>query len=121
MWEGLDLARRAARTELPVLVMGESGTGKELVARAIHHGSGRAEGPFVAVNGGALAPELAVSELFGYEAGAFTGAARSGSPGKFEQANGGTLFLDEVGDLPLQAQVALLRALDRLQPTAARF
>ncbi len=112
MKQALALARRAAESELPVLILGETGTGKELVARAIHRGSRRNDGPFVAVNCGALAPELVVSELFGYEPGAFTGAARTGSAGKFEQADGGTLFLDEVNDLPPHAQVALLRALE---------
>lgn len=108
----LGLAQRLAATDLPALILGETGTGKEMVARAIHRASGRAAGPFVGINCGALAPDLIASELFGYEHGAFTGAARAGSPGKFELAHGGTLLLDEVGDLPPQAQVALLRVLD---------
>jgi transcriptional regulator with PAS, ATPase and Fis domain len=112
MREMLQIARKAAISALPVLVLGETGTGKELLARAIHRGSRRATGPFVAVNCGALSPELVVSELFGYEPGAFTGASRSGASGKFEEAHGGTLLLDEVGELPPYAQVALLRALE---------
>lgn len=108
----LALARKLAATDLPALILGETGTGKELVARAIHRGGSRAAGPFVGLNCGALAPDLIASELFGYEHGAFTGAARTGSPGKFELAQGGTLLLDEVGDLPPRAQGALLRVLD---------
>jgi len=108
----LATARKLAATDLPGLILGETGTGKELVARAIHRGSRRASGPYIAVNCGALAQDLIISELFGYEAGAFTGAARTGCPGKFEQAHGGTLLLDEVCDLPPQAQVALLRVLE---------
>ncbi len=92
------LVRRFEQTDEPVLVTGESGTGKELVARAIHEGSHRAHGPFVAVNCAAIPSSLAASELFGYEKGAFTGAAARGI-GQIEHAKGGTLFLDEIGDM----------------------
>ena len=104
-------ALRMARAAAPVLILGETGCGKELFARAIHQASTVGAGPFVAVNCGALTRELAASELFGYEAGAFTGASVKGRAGKFEEANGGTLFLDEVGELPLDVQVGLLRVL----------
>ena len=102
---------RVATTDSTVLITGESGTGKELFARAIHHESLRKKGPFIAVNCGAIPETLLESELFGYEEGAFTGARRSGKPGKFELANGGTIFLDEIGDMPLHLQVKLLRVL----------
>jgi two-component system nitrogen regulation response regulator GlnG len=107
----LDLASRVAPTRLAVLVTGESGTGKELVARALHELSRCAQGPFVAVNCGALARELAESELFGHERGAFTGAGGR-KIGWFEEASGGTLVLDEVGELPLDLQPKLLRVLE---------
>ncbi|SCM81290.1 Sigma-54-dependent transcriptional regulator [uncultured Sporomusa sp.] len=100
-----------AKTDSTVLITGESGTGKELFAHAIHHESLRQEGPFIVVNCGAIPENLLESELFGYEEGAFTGARRTGKPGKFELADGGTIFLDEIGDLPLQLQVKLLRVL----------
>ena len=102
----------AAQAAVPVLVIGESGTGKELVARAIHHESPRASGPFVTLDCGALAPNLVASELFGHERGAFTGADRQ-HIGAFERASGGTLFLDEIGELPAELQPQLLGALER--------
>ncbi|ABC63347.1 sigma-54-dependent transcriptional regulator [Erythrobacter litoralis] len=101
---------RVLRNDLTVLVLGESGTGKELVAEAIHQLGARKTGPFVAVNAAAIPRELIESELFGHEKGAFTGAVNQ-AIGKFEQANGGTLFLDEIGDMPIEAQTRLLRAL----------
>ncbi len=101
---------RVLRNDLTVLVTGESGTGKELVAEAIHQLGHRKTGPFVAVNAAAIPHDLIESELFGHERGAFTGAATQ-TIGKFEQANGGTLFLDEIGDMPVEAQTRLLRAL----------
>jgi DNA-binding NtrC family response regulator len=106
-----DQVRRLSRHALPVLVAGESGTGKELIARALHHEGPRRGRPFVAINVTALPRELVESELFGHERGAFTGA-HSRRLGAFAEAEGGTLFLDEVGDLPLDAQPKLLRALD---------
>lgn len=107
----LRLARAAADSSSNVLIEGESGTGKEILAQAIHNGSGRKDGPFVAVNCAAIPRELIESELFGHEEGAFTGARRGGRPGKFELANGGTIFLDEIGDMPPDMQVKLLRVL----------
>jgi transcriptional regulator with GAF, ATPase, and Fis domain len=99
-----------ARSDAPVLIFGETGTGKELVARAIHNRSARSNGPFDRVNCGAIPPELIDSQLFGHERGAFTGAVDS-RRGWFERADGGTLFLDEIGELPLAAQVRMLRIL----------
>ncbi|MBU6275379.1 MAG: sigma-54 dependent transcriptional regulator [Planctomycetes bacterium] len=99
-----------ARSDVPVLILGETGTGKEVVARAIHTRSKRADGPFIRVNCGAIPPELVDSQLFGHEKGSFTGAADQ-HQGWFERADRGTLFLDEIGELPLPAQVRLLRVL----------
>src|SRR5256885_13580033 len=107
----LELLKRAAPSRLPVLIHGESGSGKEVAACAVHELSSRATGPFVPVNCGAIAAEVAEAELFGHERGAFTGAVGS-SIGAFGAAEGGTLFLDEIGDLPLALQVKLLRALE---------
>src|SRR5690606_38675548 len=94
-----------------VLLTGESGTGKELAAHALHKLSGRRDATMVMVNAATLPATLVESELFGYEAGSFTGAERKGRKGKIEQAHGGTLFLDEVGDMPADVQVKLLRVL----------
>jgi transcriptional regulator with GAF, ATPase, and Fis domain len=106
----LDYVARIAPTEATVLVAGETGTGKELVARAIHDLSPRAKGPLISVNCPAIPVDLAESELFGHERGAYTGAVDT-FPGKFEMANGGTIFLDEVADLPINVQTKLLRVL----------
>lgn len=111
MRELYGLLERVAPTEAGVLILGESGTGKELVARAIHGLSPRSRGPMVAINCGAISPELIESELFGHEKGAFTGALRQ-HEGAFGQAQGGTLFLDEIGELPLELQPKLLRVLE---------
>jgi transcriptional regulator with GAF, ATPase, and Fis domain len=108
--EALARAAKVAATETTVLLTGESGTGKELVARALHHASPRADGPFVAVNCAALPETLVDSELFGHERGAFTGADKQ-KPGRFETAAGGTLLLDEIADLSLPVQAKLLRVL----------
>jgi len=106
---------KVAPLEIPVLIRGESGTGKELVAQALHRLSPRRDAAIVMVNAAALPATLVESELFGYEPGAFTGAARKGRKGKFEQAAGGTIFLDEIGDMPIEVQAKLLRVLqDRM-------
>ena len=105
-------ALRAALKHYPVLICGESGTGKELFAQAIHHASERKLFPFVRINCAAIPRDLLEAELFGYEKGAFTGARSDGKPGKFDLAHQGTLFLDEVGDLPLEMQPKLLRAIE---------
>ncbi len=111
MQETRNNARNAGKSESVVLLTGESGTGKELFAQSIHNCSNRLNGPFLAVNCGAIPRDLVQSELFGYEDGAFTGSRRGGTAGKFELADGGTLFLDEIGDMPLEAQASLLRVL----------
>jgi DNA-binding NtrC family response regulator len=116
MAEQIQLARRIASYDVPVLILGETGTGKELFAEAIHAASPRRSEPFVAVNCGAISSELANSELFGHKKGAFTGATFDRA-GHFAEAGGGTLFLDEVGDLPLDTQVRLLRALQSKEIT----
>ena len=110
MQEAVSLAKRIAYRSIPVLLEGESGTGKELFARAIHNASSRKDRPFIVINCGAIPSELFESELFGYEKGAFTGAANQ-RQGLFESANTGTVFLDEIGELPLRQQVKLLRVL----------
>ncbi|PSL13099.1 sigma-54 interacting transcriptional regulator [Marinobacterium halophilum] len=112
MHEAVSLAKRLAPRNLPVIVQGESGTGKEVIARAIHEASPRAAKPFIPVNCGAIPEGLIDSQLFGHRKGAFTGADAN-RKGFFDEADGGTLFLDEVGELPLEAQVKLLRALQQ--------
>jgi transcriptional regulator of acetoin/glycerol metabolism len=107
----IQLGRQASGNDSNILLTGESGTGKEMFAQSIHNHSDRRNGPFVAVNCGAIPRDLIASELFGFQEGAFTGAARGGRPGKFELASSGTLFLDEIGDMPLEQQIALLRVL----------
>jgi DNA-binding NtrC family response regulator len=104
------IIERVADTPSTVLITGESGTGKELVAKALHEHSGRKGGPFIKINCAAIPKTLMESELFGYEKGAFTGATSS-KPGRFELADGGTLFLDEIGEIPVEMQVKLLRAI----------
>ncbi|MED1562253.1 Fis family transcriptional regulator [Alkalihalobacillus alcalophilus ATCC 27647 = CGMCC 1.3604] len=113
--EAITLAKKVASTDAPVLITGESGVGKELFAEGIHQASKRNKKPFIAINCGAIPNALFESELFGYEQGAFTGAARGGKKGKFDLAKGGTLFLDEVGEMPLELQVKLLRVLQEKQ------
>lgn len=105
-----EMIDKVAPTDARVLILGSNGTGKELVARAMHEGSRRVQGPFVEVNCAAIPSELIESELFGHEKGAFTSAIKQ-RIGKFEQANGGTIFLDEIGDMSLPAQAKVLRAL----------
>ncbi|NSW91904.1 MAG: sigma 54-interacting transcriptional regulator [Firmicutes bacterium] len=114
---GIQEAKRqaylAAASPVSVLITGETGTGKELFAQAMHNEGYRSEGPFIAINCGAIPRELIESELFGYEDGAFTGARNGGRPGHFELASGGTIFLDEIGEMPLDMQVKLLRVLQQ--------
>ncbi|WP_137896347.1 sigma 54-interacting transcriptional regulator [Ramlibacter sp. 2FC] len=114
--DALHYASMAARHACPLLIVGETGTGKDQVARMVHGLSPRASGPFVSLNCAALPESLIESELFGYERGAFTGAARS-YLGRFAAADGGTLFLDELGDLPLASQAKLLRAIENREVT----
>ena len=109
--EAKRVATQAASSDLDVLITGETGTGKEVFAHAIHLQSARGDRPLVRVNCASIPHELFESELFGYEAGAFTGAQKKGKPGKFELADKGTIFLDEVGDLPLALQAKLLRVI----------
>jgi len=117
----LHMASKAAHSNIPVLIEGESGVGKEMIARAIHNAGERASKPLITVNCGALPENLVESILFGHEKGAFTGASEK-HRGKFEEANGGTLFLDEIGELPLDLQVKLLRAIQEgeIDPIGAR-
>ncbi len=107
----IQIARSYASSQAAVLIHGETGTGKELFAQSIHNASSRRDGPFVAINCAAVNNNLLESELFGYEAGAFTGAAKGGREGLFELAHGGTIFLDEIGEIPRETQVELLRVL----------
>ena len=111
------LARQVAGTDITTLLLGESGTGKDLFAQAMHMASTRASKPFISVNCGAIPKDLLQSTLFGYEAGAFTGASRKGHPGIFEQADKGTLFLDEIAEMPLEDQTSLLRVLQNREVT----
>ena len=113
-----EMARRIASTDATVLLVGESGTGKELFAHSIHQASVRSKGPFVRVNCSSIPFDLAESELFGYEKGAFTGASKVGQKGKFEVASGGTIFLDEISSMPLIIQAKLLRVIQEkeIQP-----
>jgi len=109
----MDIVKKAARSpDTPILIQGETGTGKELIARAIHYRSPNFKGPKIAVNCASIPKELIESELFGYEKGAFSGAAKGGKAGLVEKAKNGTLFLDEIGDLSLEAQAKLLRFLE---------
>lgn len=109
--DALEVAEKAAPTDLPVLIDGESGTGKELMAKVIHANGSRSDKPFISVNCGAIPENLIESELFGHKRGSFTGAATD-RKGKFESAHRGTIFLDEIGELPLTGQVKLLRVLE---------
>ncbi|MDX9872017.1 MAG: sigma 54-interacting transcriptional regulator [Clostridia bacterium] len=107
----VDLAKRAAQVDSTCLILGESGVGKDVIARLIHSNSTRSGQAFIKINCGAIPRELLEAELFGYEAGAFTGARKEGKPGMFELAHEGTLFLDEIGEMPLELQVKLLEVL----------
>ena len=111
----IDVAKKYAAVDAPILINGESGTGKELICQSIHNYSSRKNQPFVAVNCAAIAPSLIESEFFGYDAGAFTGAKKTGKAGVFELAHKGTIFLDEISELPLELQGRLLRVLQEKQ------
>ncbi|MBN1382742.1 MAG: sigma 54-interacting transcriptional regulator [Deltaproteobacteria bacterium] len=108
----IEQAKMVARNDSNVLLLGKSGTGKDIFAQSIHNASSRREGPYVAINCGAIPRDLIASELFGHEEGAFTGSRRGGSPGKFELADGGTIFLDEIAEIPLELQIVLLRVIE---------
>jgi len=115
--EAIRISKIASKSNSNVLILGETGTGKEMFAQAIHYEGLRRKGPFMVINCGAIPRELAESEFFGYEPGAFTGADKRGRPGKFELANRGTIFLDEIGEFPLGLQVKLLRVLQERNVT----
>ncbi len=117
MGKVLQVATKVAQVTSTVMILGESGVGKEVVSRFVHNASLRRGGPFVTINCGAIPPNLLESELFGYEAGAFTGAKRQGKPGMIETASSGTLFLDEISDLPLDLQVKLLQVIQERRLT----
>lgn len=108
----IEYAKKISRSRSTILITGETGTGKEVFAQSIHNYSDRANMPFVVVNCGAIPSNLIESELFGYEEGAFTGAKKGGNEGKFQSADGGTIFLDEIGEMPIDMQVRLLRAIE---------
>src|SRR5699024_7584620 len=107
----INIAKKTATTDAPVLIFGESGVGKELFAKAVHHLRETDSSPFIAINCGAISSSLSESEIFGYEKGAFSGADSKGKKGKAQLAKGGTLFLDEIGEMPLEMQVKFLRLL----------
>ncbi len=108
----MEQARMMAQNDSNVLLLGKSGTGKDIFAQSIHNASNRGNGPYIAINCGAIPRDLLASELFGHEEGAFTGALRGGHQGKFELADGGTIFLDEIAELPLELQAVLLRVIE---------
>ncbi|WP_461205369.1 sigma-54-dependent Fis family transcriptional regulator [Clostridium sp. DL1XJH146] len=110
--KNIEYSKKIADSRSTILIMGESGTGKEVFAQSIHNASSRKDEPFIAVNCGAIPRNLIESELFGYEAGSFTGAKKGGNPGKFELADGGTIFLDEIGEMPIDMQTKLLRVIE---------
>lgn len=115
--KAIQTGQAIARSDSNIMILGESGVGKDIFAQAIHNAGKRKNKPFVAINCGALPRDLIASELFGYDEGAFTGAKRQGNMGKFELANGGTLFLDEIGELPMDLQASLLRAVEQKKIT----